>query len=191
MWILCLACANHSGSQPRQDAIAPSKPTTQRPVIVQEVLFEISRVNYATAYTLKGLVVNREGNVCEYDHSDQRWNYSFMQPLDEKFLLEKHERGKKQVGKIEQTILYRQYDLIADAAGGEISQAKDSGVRDYGAKVYLAYQYDRETGRYQPILLLQEGDLVRENASPSAHELVSWLKELERKIRPTPGAAEQ
>ena len=151
---------------------------TDQPSIEQKILLEVFHVNHAAGYTLKGFYIDHEGNVFGYDHSDGFWNRSASDAIGEKDLLEKYQHGNKKLGTVEAEDLAKYYRLIERASTGEVPEAKDGGMRDYGSTYYLAFLWQADQSQYIPIILRQEGDWVRDNTSGSAGELVQWLKEI-------------
>lgn len=142
----------------------------------QEILFDITSVNFAWGYRLTGYYVDCAGAVYRYDHSGEIWNPS-AEPIPAAELLEKYSRERELVGKILIAELSAMFELVEAASAGPLDHPVDTGCRDFGVIVHYAYLYDTQVDAYRPVLLHQRGDWGQRNNAASAKILHDWLNE--------------
>lgn len=140
----------------------------------QTFLFEISYTNYAWGYQLRGLYIDRQGQVYSYDHSHAVWQPSDPQAYTEEELLQKFESRKELTGTVEEDTLAGMFRLIESASQGRLSEPVQK-CADAGTTAYLAYRFDKDSGKYISVLLYQTGDWAQKNLSDSAKTLYEWL----------------
>jgi hypothetical protein len=140
----------------------------------QRFFFEMTHSNYAWVKRLHGAYIDRQGNVYTYDHSHAVWEPADPSSYTEEELLQKFESKKEQIGTVDAATLQHMAALIDDAAKGRLSESVNA-CNDAGITVYLAYQFDRDTGKYLPVLLYQAGDWAQKNQSQEAEILYEWL----------------
>jgi hypothetical protein len=148
----------------------------------QNILFQSEHINYAWGYAHSGWIIDSTGNVHVYRLpeswnncdslgfiSDTAMNYniaatdSICLHIDKKDLLDK-------------------VSLIKRAAKGSYSDPEQE-MYDAGIVSYYGYIYNKETKKYQRILIRQWGDIKIVNESGSAELLYDWLKSVEQKIK--------
>ena len=139
----------------------------------QMFLFEISTVNYAWGREIRGLYVDSQGGVYEYNRSDADWQPADKDAYSEAELSDKfHKKQPKQT--VEAATLARMQKLIEPASAGKLTPPAGRCF-DAGVTRYLAYSYDQRSQRYKPVLLYQAGDIAQKNLSESARTLYEWL----------------
>jgi hypothetical protein len=155
-------------------AACGNPPTESLDDIEQIYLFEVEHVNFAWGLTWRGLVIDREGNITAYDHSQEAWTLADSSSYTQAELADKYEHGSRYVGRIDEATIVQQFSRIAGVSD-RLSEPQYP-CRDAGGFTYRAFRYEPTTGRYGPLLLRQEGDVVQENESGAAEELASWLR---------------
>ena len=144
---------------------------------VQKFLFEVEYTN-TWGYVLTGFYVDNEGNVFSYDHSDEEWQPNHTTFYTEKELQEKYSHSKQLVKTIDPKILSEQYGLVKEASRGPWSEPF-SRCFDVGRLTYLAYSYEAQTGKYEPVILQRAGSMAQKNLSGSASSLFEWLNTID------------
>ncbi len=142
--------------------------------IRQKFLFEITYVNHAWGFQLRGIYIDNQGRVYKYDHSHEVWQPSNPELYTEEELFRKFESNKEFVKTVDKQVLFEMYNLINAANEGMLSKPV-SNCADAGFTAYLAYLFDRKAHTYKPILLYQTGDWAQKNLSQSAKVLYEWL----------------
>jgi len=143
----------------------------------QDYLFDISYVNYAWGYRMNGYVIDREGNVSSYDHSDAEWLPSSDQYYTQAELDEKFSQNLTLIGTVELTILLDRFARLSVAEEGPLSPGVNV-CYDAGTSTYMGYRYDSDTQHYIPIVLYMAGDTARKNFNDQAKYLFDWLLEI-------------
>lgn len=149
----------------------------------QEYLFEHEYVNWAWGYNHWGWHINARGEVHAYTYApgDTFWDPASWSRPTLAELTEKYGHARERVLTVDADTLRAKRRLIDAAAAGSYSDSLNI-LADAGTSAYICYRYDADEERYQRIVLTQWGDWQYENTSPSARELVSWLKTLFDKI---------
>ncbi len=142
--------------------------------IKQKFLFEVTYENYAWGFQLRGIYINNQGQVYQYDHSHEAWRPSNTELYTEEDLLQKFESNKEFVGTVDNQTLLEMYSQIKAASEGTLSEPVQRCV-DAGITSYIAYLFDSQSNLYKPILLYQTGDWAQKNLSESAKVLSEWL----------------
>lgn len=151
------------------------RPVDSDGLIGQKVFFEVSYLNYAWGYQLRGFYIDYQGNVYKYNHSDERWETARSDTITEAELLEKYSHEKELIAKIPCDTLLQKCNMIQAASEGELSE-KIHRCYDAGALSYLAYTYHAKNKEYTPVLLYLAGDVAQKNLSEAAQLLFDWLK---------------
>jgi hypothetical protein len=144
--------------------------------IEQVYLFEIEHVNHAWGLFWAGFVIDREGNINAYDHGHEVWALADSGSYTESQLQDKYAHGSRYVGRIDEATIVHQFNRIAGVS--ERLSDPQYPCKDAGGLTYRAFRYEPATGRYWPLVLRQEGDVVLENTSNAAEELAAWLRSL-------------
>jgi hypothetical protein len=159
--ILCQGCL----TTPEADSRTPIK---------QKFLFEVTYVNHAWGFQLRGIYIDKPGQVYKYDHSHEVWRPSNPNFYTEEELLRKFESNKEFVKAVDSQTLLKMYNLIRTAKQGTFSEPVQR-CNDAGTTAYIAYLFDSKANTYKPLLLYQVGDWARKNLSESAKVLYEWL----------------
>jgi len=173
---LCLASCSILDSNP---AGTTAKAAPWEPPAEQDVLFEVSHVNFAWGYYLGGFYIDRDGDIFAFgrDNDDERWQPADPDHLTAQDLQNKYSIGRTLVGSVDLVTLDLMTDLIPIARDGELSEPV-SLCADYGGRSWRAYVMDESTGEYESVLLYAAGDWASRNLSYGAAELVNWLRNL-------------
>jgi hypothetical protein len=155
------------------DDSATAPPTEPLSSLSQEYLFEVGYANFAWGFTMKGVFVDRRGNVYEYDHSFEPWKPERSDGFTAEELRDKFQ-VRERVDHIELSVLREMASLIDPAQEGKLSE-RVNRCYDAGGVQYLAYEYDPVRDLYTPILLYEAGDWASQNLSEAARELREWL----------------
>lgn len=154
-----------------------AKPAEWVPPVEQEILFEVSYVNFAWGYTLGGFYVDRDGDIYEFHrgYDDERWQRDDPDRLTAQDLHRKYAIGRELVGTIDSATLDWMTNLIPGAQEGELTE-RISVCRDFGGRSWVAYMLNESTGDYERVLLYAAGDWARRNRSGDAEALFEWLR---------------
>jgi hypothetical protein len=147
----------------------------------QKFLFEVEYTNDAWGYVLTGFYVDNEGNVFSYDHGDEEWQPNHKSFYTEKELQEKYSHSKQLVKTIDSKLLSERYDLVKEASRGPLSEPF-LRCFDMGRLTYLAYRYETQTGKYEPIILHRAGSMAQKNISEGANSLFEWLNTIDNRF---------
>jgi len=163
--VLLLLCVSGCLSTP--DALSGS-------LSEQRFYFEMTHANYAWVKQLRGVYIDRQGDVYAYDHSHAMWEPADPDAYTAEELLQKFDSQKDHIGTVDAATLRRMTALIDAAAQGRLSEPVNE-CADAGITAYLAYQFDRNSGKYLPVVLYQAGDWAQKNLSDEAATLSEWL----------------
>lgn len=178
MAVLMLSCSDGVGDNTIMGS--PDDPGDQRvPAQGQEVLFEVSYVNFAWGYKLGGFYIDKRGDVFRFsrDNSDERWRPDDWAHISEQDLRDKYSVGKNRIGTIDLVTLTSMVDLIGEASLGEMTE-RIGRCNDFGGKSWVAYVQDAQTGDYEGINLYSAGDWAQRNKSLAAETLFEWLRDV-------------
>jgi hypothetical protein len=151
-------------------------PTATIDDIRQQYLFEVEDMNTAWSFYWVGLVIERDGSVYAFDHSDSPWERTSSTLFSEDELREKYSHGRRLIGHVGEATLLMQFNRIDDV--GNHFASPNAVCNDAGVLSYRAWRYHTPDGSYQPLTLRQEGDTARRNTSAAAEALAQWLREL-------------
>lgn len=151
-----------------------SPETPNKSSIEQRFLFEVMYSNYAWGFQLRGMSIDNQGRVYQYDHSHEAWQPSNPGYYTEEELRRKFESNKEFVETVDDEVLQEMYALIKPASEGSLSKPVNR-CADAGTTAYLAYLFDSKANAYKPVLLYQAGDWAQKNLSGSARVLYEWL----------------
>jgi hypothetical protein len=172
---LIVACVRQMGNDPDEQIAATQALRNQK------IVFEAEYVNYAWGYQHKGIVVDNQGNVYEYDRKGTRWMHDEKEPLREQDLLNKY-INTKPLRTLDAATLRDKFAL-ALAIKNDVSDMK-SRCADAGTWTLWAYQ--QTNGVYAATLLFRAGDIAQENRSASARELTAWVRALDERLKTMP-----
>ena len=144
--------------------------------IEQEYLFEVEYVNHAWGLAWKGVVIDREGNIHAYDHSQEIWDLNDNGSFSKMELEEKYAHEARYIGRIDEATIVQQFARIG-AVDDDPSDLLHL-CADAGGLTYRAFRYDSASGLYHPLLLRLEGDFAKQNSSNAAEDLAEWLRSL-------------
>lgn len=180
--VICIiaGCSGDRVSDTGPAGIPPDSDTgNTAPAVNQRILFEVSFINHAWAFTFCGFYIDSGGNVYtfRYDRHDEPWNPVNSNRLTEAELMEKYSHQAAFVKTVDADTLQSMRALMAGAAQGTLSPPEHDHC-DFGTVTHTAYLFDPDDDAYIPVLLYQYGDWTRENLSAEAHTLVDWLNSL-------------
>lgn len=144
-------------------------------------VFDVYEENYSWGNTLRGFIIERDGSVRIYDHSNTRWTPEQNRSgrLAEADLAAKFHGTKipltLSAGEVRAKAL-----LLPAAARGKI--VRESQARDRGRFAYVGYIYDPDRSSYRMVVIGADGDWLETNTSPAGQELLTWLKEVKDKV---------
>lgn len=147
----------------------------------QIYIFDVWHENHAWFDLYFGFYINNEGIAYWYDRNGAYWSPADPNSITPAELEAKYSPVNYATAIIDMDTLYEKFALIAQSAEGPLSPPV-TACFDYGFFNYFAYQYDRETGNYIPILLHVAGDVAEKNMSPAADSLFEWLKTIKEEF---------
>ncbi|MBI3775734.1 MAG: hypothetical protein HY273_09315 [Gammaproteobacteria bacterium] len=144
-------------------------------------VFDVYEENYSWGHTLRGFVIERDGRVRTYDHSDERW----LPTQDRAGRIAETDLADKFYGsKVRLTLpadaVRAKAKLLPYAAHGTITRF--SQARDRGRFGFVGYIYDPDRTSYRAVVVGADGDWLETNSSPEAQELLTWLNEVKEKV---------
>ena len=144
-------------------------------------VFDVYEENYSWGHTLRGFVIERDGRVRTYDHSDERWlpTQDRAGRLPETDLADKF-YGSKLRFTLPADVVRAKAQLLPAAAHGTITRFSQS--RDRGRFAFVGYIYDPDRTSYRAVVVGADGDWLETNTAPAAHELLQWLNDVKEKV---------
>lgn len=144
-------------------------------------VFDVYEENYSWGHTLRGFVIERDGRVRSYDHSDERWipTQDRAGRLAETDLADKFYGSKVRLTLAADAVRAKA-QLLPSAAHGTITRFNQS--RDRGRFAFVGYIYDPDRSSYRAVVVGADGDWLETNTSPAAQELLTWLNEVKEKV---------
>ena len=144
-------------------------------------VFDVYEENYSWGHTLRGFVIERDGRVRSYDHSDERWipTQDRAGRLPETDLADKFYGSKVRLT-LAADAVHAKAKLLPTVAHGTITRFSQS--RDRGRFAFVGYIYDRYWSSYRAVVVGADGDWLETNTSPEAKELLEWLNEVKEKV---------
>lgn len=144
-------------------------------------VFDVYEENYSWGHVLRGFVIESDGKVRTYDHSDERW----VPAQDRSGRLSEADLADKFYGsKVRLTLgadaVRAKAQLLPAVAHGTLTRFNQS--RDRGRFAYTGYIYDADRKSYRAVVVGADGDWLETNTSPAAHELMAWLNEVKEKV---------
>ncbi|HET9440387.1 MAG TPA: hypothetical protein VFO52_09460 [Longimicrobiales bacterium] len=142
------------------------------------VLLEIEYVNYAWTPQYFGFFLDATGDVYSYNRDGTPWAHGedrviTAEQLEEKFSLKRTLVATRDTAEIRQVAA-----RIGQINEGQVS-AEKWACADAGLLSYRAYKYNSGNRTYEPVLLRVEGDMARQNLSPAAQELITYVRSLD------------
>ena len=147
----------------------------------QEVLFEVSYINFAWGEQASVFYVKSDGEV-KYQNGKPKYNSADSKgKLTEAELKENLALAtinKKQIASSELT---KYSSLISSLKDDSFSKRTSVGA-DMGTYIYTAYQFNETEKVYYSIKLAEDGDWVSFNQDPNAKIITTWLKSLQVEV---------
>jgi hypothetical protein len=144
-------------------------------------VFEVEYANYAWTPTWYGISVDENGDVWAWDASDRAHPGTEPDLPHTADLAAKYAHHRRLVRHLDPAQVAARTALIGAAQAGPLLPPVGR-CADAGGYRFRAFRYDAGTDTYTPVLLHQNGDLARENASAAAHELTEWLRGLDARF---------
>ena len=144
-------------------------------------VFDVYEENYSWSRTLRGFVIESDGSVRTYDHSNERWlpGQNRAGRLSEADLADKFSGSKNHLTLAADAVRAKA-QLLPMAARGTITRS--SQARDRGRFAYVGYIYDADRNSYRAVVIGADGDWLETNSAPAAQELLTWLKEVKDQV---------
>ena len=144
-------------------------------------VFDVYEENYSWGHVLRGFVIESDGRVRTYDHSDERWLPAQDRSgrLAEADLADKFSGSKVRLTLAADAVRAKAL-LLPAAVHGTITRFNQS--RDRGRFGYTGYIYDPARNTYRAVVVGADGDWLETNTSPAAQELMTWLNEVKEKV---------
>ncbi|MGG7666948.1 hypothetical protein [Dyadobacter sp. BHUBP1] len=140
----------------------------------QEVYFEVQYTNQAWGNQLKGLLIDKQGQVRTYDNPAS-WNDAGLKSVLSKEEMEANiSQTKISSVKIEASDLDKYMNAARKITGDDLSKPVNGGA-DLGFIRFYSYTYDTEKKTYAAVFLRQTGNVIIHNQDPNAKEVADWL----------------
>jgi hypothetical protein len=140
----------------------------------QLVLFKVEYSNYAWGYSHSGIFIDSSGNVGYFKYPKNWHSIDTSGYISESEMNDNISQIDTFYLTVDKNILLRNFNLVQNAAEGEISKPNNSGA-DMGETVYSAFLYDSVVRKYKHVLIDQSGDWSSINKSPEANQILRWL----------------
>lgn len=147
----------------------------------QEVLFEVSYINFAWGEQASVFYVKSDGTVKYHNGKPKYFSENSKGQLTEVELKENLALASTTKKQIATTELDKYSALIANLKEESFSKKTQVGA-DMGAYTYKAYQFSETEKVYRAIKLAEEGDWTSYNLDPNAKILTEWLKSLQTEV---------
>lgn len=142
-----------------------------------EMFFETEFINAAWVPTYQGKMIDQNGRI--YFYNPEKNGASVLYHADEYYtereLRAKYQHVKTYIRNISTDSLKWYYELATKVIISDFSDTACGGY-DMGSLVYSVYIYKPQIGKYQKIVLSQDGDCTFYNKSENAITLVTLLK---------------
>lgn len=143
----------------------------------QKILFEVFHINRAWGFSFKGYYITSEGYIYSYTLSDHEQIIDLDSSYSEKSIKSRYPGYKKLFAKIDSLELRRKASIINNASLGYLSEPKNACF-DAGEYMFIAFDYDKISDSYKPIILYRAGDVAQKNISTCAVKLARWLNSI-------------
>ena len=138
-----------------------------------KVYFQFEYVNYAWTPQHEGFIVDKHGNIFEYDNPGD-WNHVESNRISVDKFQDNMDKSETSLKTVDGTELNKMLGLAFTARKGKLTDLK-SVMNDAGAEsyyIYIAKEGDEQLTRY---LLQMRGDNYQKNDSSAAEEITDWL----------------
>lgn len=138
-----------------------------------QVYFQFEYVNYAWTPQHEGFIVDKHGNIFEYDNPGD-WNHVESNRISVDKFQDNLDKSETSLKTVDGTELNKMLRLAFTARKGKLTELK-SVMNDAGAEsycIYIAKEGDEQLTRY---LLQTRGDNYQKNDSSTAEEITDWL----------------
>lgn len=143
----------------------------------QQVVCEVSHLNFAWGFHHAGVYINPSGSIGEFNYSadDSRWAPNRGQPMTQDDLRKKYQPGHRVIGKVcpEQMIWLR--DELNRVRYSPYSKPTHA-ASDAGTTFTQCWMFDSEIAPGQHIRLRETGDMESQNQAESAPALANWIE---------------
>ena len=147
----------------------------------QEVLFEVSYINFAWGEQASVFYVKSDGTVKLQNGKPRYLSDELKGQLTEVQIKENLALATSTKKQIATTELTKYSALIGDLKKESFSKRIQNGA-DMGAYTYTAYQFSETEKVYNAIKLAEEGDWSSYNLDPNAKVITAWLKSLQNEV---------
>ncbi|MGE5411618.1 MAG: hypothetical protein ACM3MI_11725 [Clostridiales bacterium] len=155
----------------------------------QKYLFDVYYVNYAWGFTLRGIYIDKNGDMFSYQVSPTdtvsrdslRIFHRYGLNIKERDLDIKFSFNKKFVKNIGPAIAVKKLGDLYNVPLNAYSDTLATGA-DMGAYLYSGYIYDVKSNTYREVELKVSGDVSYYNTSTNATRLVDWLSSLTKDV---------
>lgn len=147
------------------------------PLDYPPVVFQYEYINYAWGYRHHGFLIDSKGKVWGFGQPE-KWTFPDTSGYMTRIGLEYNlALCDTLCGSVELKELQEQYSKIPDIQTGTI---KDHGqvMFDAGLGVFTSWIWNEKMERYEPVFLISNGDVFRENSHPATSKVVEWLKSI-------------
>jgi hypothetical protein len=144
----------------------------------QTILFQSEYVNYAKGFYHKGWIIDSSGNVRSYRMPEQ-WHFiDSLSLISSQDMNEDMQQTDSIIFKIDRDTLLKYFSKLEDASKGKLSEPRQE-MFDAGIAQFSGYLYQKDSKKFQQIVIRQIGDVAFENQSSEAKEIYSWMKNLD------------
>lgn len=150
----------------------------------QQVVCEVSHVNFAWGHQHAGVYIDPKGSIGEFKYGaeDSQWRPNRGQPMSQESLREKYKPGRKTIGQVcpdQMKWLGDQLNAVRYSPSSKpIQAASDSGIQST-----QCWLFSSESSEGQHIMLRETGDLETRNLAESAPALANWLEAVAQDAR--------
>lgn len=138
-----------------------------------KVYFQYEYINYAWTPQHNGFIVDKHGNIFEYDNPGD-WNHVEGKRISHDKFQDNLDKSEKSLKTVDGAELNKMLNLAVNTQNNNLTEIKtvmaDAGAEGY--YVYVAGEGDEELTRF---LLQMRGDNYQKNDSSAAEEITDWL----------------
>lgn len=150
----------------------------------QQVVCEVSHVNFAWGYQHAGVYIDPKGSIGEFRYSaeDSQWRPNRGQSMTQEDLREKYRPGRRTIGQVcpDQMIWLREQ---LNAVRYSPSSKPVHAASDSGASITQCWMFASDTDQGQHVSLRETGDFESRNLAEAAPALANWIEAVAQDAR--------
>jgi len=148
----------------------------------QKYLFEVMAANWAMGFYYKGIYIDKQGRVYSYHYKNRKARFAYeetgcIQNVTNTCLDIKFRQNRKLLTTISKHTLDK-YKQLARKINANIKVRTRDICRDAGTVKFYVLSFDKKSGLYKKVKLLEMGDWAGKRYSSEAIEITAWLQKI-------------